>query len=147
MKYVQARHGRVFILRLEDGDIIHEEIERFAREQSIQAAAVIIVGGADHGSNLVVGPEEGRSSSIVPMVHILDNVHEIAGTGTIFPDEEGNPQLHMHIACGRKTSTITGCVRGGVRVWQIMEAVVFEVIDSTGVRVLDGRTGFRLLTV
>ena len=32
----------------------------------------------------------------------LEDGDEIAGTGTIFPDEENNPILHMHIACGRK---------------------------------------------
>ena len=29
MKYSQARQGRVFIIRLEDGDIVHQEIEKF----------------------------------------------------------------------------------------------------------------------
>ncbi len=30
MKYSQARLGRIFVIRLEDGDIIHEELEKFA---------------------------------------------------------------------------------------------------------------------
>ncbi|MDY6863052.1 MAG: DUF296 domain-containing protein, partial [Thermodesulfobacteriota bacterium] len=29
MKYSQAKPGRIFVIRLEDGDIIHEEIEKF----------------------------------------------------------------------------------------------------------------------
>ena len=32
MKYSQARQGRTFVIRLEDGDIVHEKIEQFARE-------------------------------------------------------------------------------------------------------------------
>ena len=36
MKYSQAKQGRTFIIRLEDGDIVHEEIEKFAREKSIK---------------------------------------------------------------------------------------------------------------
>ena len=40
MKYSSAQPGRIFILRLENGEIVHEEIERFAREQSIKAAAL-----------------------------------------------------------------------------------------------------------
>ena len=59
MKYSEAKQGRIFIVRLEDGDIVHEEIEQFAREQSIKAAALIIIGGADKDSKLVVGPEAG----------------------------------------------------------------------------------------
>ena len=145
MKYSQAKQGRIFVIRLEDGDIIHEEIEKFAREKSIKAGALIILGGADQGSKLVVGPEHGREDPIVPMEHILDNVNEIAGTGTIFPDEKGKPILHMHIACGRKTSTITGCVRRGVKAWHILEVILFELIDTKAIRVFDPVTGFELL--
>ena len=145
MKYSEAKQGRIFVIRLEDGETVHEEIEKFAREQSITAAAMIIVGGADEGSKLVVGPEHGRSKTINPMEHILDNVHEIAGTGTLFPDEEGNPTIHMHMACGRNADTVTGCIRNGVKVWQIMEVVLFELIDTTGKRILDPDLGFKLL--
>lgn len=145
MRYSQAKQGRVFVIRLEDGDIVHEELERFAEEQSINAASLIILGGADTGSTLVVGPKEGRSETITPMEHILDDVREIAGVGTLFPDDEGNPVLHMHMACGRRTSTITGCIRSGVRVWHVMEVILFELIDTTGTRVLESETGFKLL--
>jgi predicted DNA-binding protein with PD1-like motif len=145
MKYSQAKQGRTFVIRLEDGDIVHEEIERFAREQSIGAGALIAVGGAEMGSKLVVGPKEGRAEPVSPMEHVLENVHEITGTGTLFPDEKGNPVLHMHMACGRETSTVTGCVRNGVKVWHIMEIILFELVDTTGVRVLEPTMGFVLL--
>ena len=145
MRYSQAKQGRTFIIRLEDGDIVHEEIEKFSREKSIKAAALIILGGADKGSKLIVGPEHGRREPIIPMEHILDNVHEIAGTGTIFPDEKGKPILHMHMACGRKTSSVTGCVRKGVKVWHIMEVILFELVDTTAVRAFEPITGFELL--
>ncbi len=145
MRYSQAKQGRTFIIRLEDGDIVHEEIEKFSREKSIKAAALIILGGADKGSKLIVGPEHGRREPIIPMEHILDNVHEIAGTGTIFPDEKGKPILHMHMACGRKTSSVTGCVRKGVKVWHIMEVILFELVDTTAVRAFEPTTGFELL--
>lgn len=145
MKYSEAKQGRIFVIRLEDGDIVHEEIEKFAREKKITAAAMIVVGGADKGSKLVVGPEDGGARPVTPMTHILDNVHEITGSGTLFPDEEGNPIVHMHMACGRKTDTVTGCIRGGVNVWQVMEIVLFELVDTTGKRVMDPATGFKLL--
>lgn len=145
MKYSEAKQGRIFVIRLEDGDIIHEEIEQFAREKAIKAGTLIILGGADEGSRLVVGPEDGRKDTIVPMEHILDNVNEIAGVGTIFPDENGNPALHMHIACGRRTSTVTGCVREGVKAWHILEVILFELVDTTALRAFDSTTGFELL--
>jgi len=145
MKYATANWGRIFVIRLEDGEIVHEVLENFAREHSIKAAALVILGGADTGSRIVTGPEEGRSEIIVPMEHILENVHEVAGTGTLFPDEEGNPLLHMHMAFGRKTAALTGCVRAGVKVWQVMEVVLFELEGTGAVRRLDAATGFKLL--
>ncbi|HWR58626.1 MAG TPA: PPC domain-containing DNA-binding protein [Thermodesulfovibrionales bacterium] len=145
MKYSEAQLGRIFVIRLEDGDIIHEAVENFARQNSIRAAALIVLGGADKGSSLVVGPEDGRTSPVLPMTHILDNVSEATGVGTIFPDDEGNPVVHMHIACGRKSATITGCIRQGVRVWHVVEIILLELLDSTGVRLLEPAMGFKLL--
>jgi len=145
MKYSEAKQGRTFVIRLEDGDIIHEQLEEFARVHSINAAAVIAVGGADEGSKLVVGPEQGRSATITPMEHILSDVHEISGVGTIFPDKDHNPVLHMHIACGREESTVTGCVRRGVKVWHLLELILFELLDSSASRMFDEQIGFELL--
>ena len=75
----------------------------------------------------------------------LDNVHEIVGTGTLFPDDEGKPMLHMHVASGRKDSTITGCVRTGVKVWQVAEVVLIELLDNSALRKLEPTLGFKLL--
>ncbi len=145
MKYSQANPGRIFVIRLEDGDIVHEEIENFAKKQRISAACLTVLGGADKGSILVTGPEQGRSKTIVPQTHELDNVHEVTGTGTLFPDETGAPVLHMHMACGRGASVVTGCVRQGVKVWHVMEVIVQELVGTSGVRRKDEATGFDLL--
>ena len=145
MKYSQAKQGRIYIIRLEDGDIIHEEIEKLAKKESIQAAFLTIIGGADKDSTLVVGPEDGRDKTINPLEHILDNVHEVVGTGTIFPNEKGDPKLHMHIASGRQTKTVTGCVRNGVKTWHILEIVLIELVGATARRLLDPTIGFELL--
>jgi predicted DNA-binding protein with PD1-like motif len=145
MKYSQAERGRTFVIRLEDGDVLHEALEGFAAEQGINAASVIILGGADAGSKLVVGPAEARAETIVPMEQVLDDVAEVSGVGTIFPNGAGNPVLHMHIACGREADTVTGCVRRGVRVWHVMEVVLQELTSSSAVRRPDAATGFELL--
>lgn len=145
MKYSQAKQGRIFIIRLEDGDIIHKEIEKLAEKESIQAATLTIIGGADKDSILVVGPKDGRNKTITPLEYIFDNVHEVVGAGTIFPNEKGEPKLHMHIASGRQTDTVTGCVRKGVKTWHILEIVLVELIGATAERLLDPVTGFELL--
>lgn len=145
MKFSQARQGRIFILRLEDGEIVHEVIEQFAAEQKIAAATLMILGGADDGSRLVVGPAEDRGLPLNPMERILKNAHEVTGTGTLFPDENGTPLLHMHMACGREEQTTTGCIRAGVKVWHIMEVVIFELLDTTAKRVVEQPLGIKLL--
>jgi predicted DNA-binding protein with PD1-like motif len=145
MKYSEAKQGRAFVIRLEDGDILHEELERFAREQDIQAAAFMVLGGADAGSMLIVGPEDGRSEDIAPMSRVLSNVYEACGVGTIFPDTEGNPTLHCHISCGRGDKAVAGCVRAGVQVWHVMEVILFELLESSGIRQVDPETGYQLL--
>ena len=145
MKYSEAKYGRVFVIRLEDGDILHECIERFAVENGIEAAFLIAVGGADKGSKLVVGPAEGRARSINPMEYVLKEVHEITGTGTVFLNGKGEPKLHMHVAGGRKDTTKTGCVREGLKVWHVLEVVLVELTSTQAKRKIDEETGFELL--
>ena len=134
MQYTEAKSGRIFVIRLEHGEIVHEEIERFAREKNIVSAALVAVGGAGAGSKLVAGPKDGDARPIDPMMHVLSNVHEIVGAGTLFTDEEGARLLHMHMACGRDKDSVTGCIRSGVTVWQIMEVIVFELVDAAAGR-------------
>ena len=145
MKYSECKPGRIFVLCLENGEIVHAAIEQFARDHSIAAASLIIVGGADRGSKLIVGPESENELPVTSLEYVLENVHEVAGTGTLFPDEQGIPVLHLHMACGRKSSTRTGCIRRGVRVWHIMEVILFELLESKGRRLYDSETGFALL--
>jgi predicted DNA-binding protein with PD1-like motif len=145
MKYAEAKYGRIFVIRLEDGEILHECIERFARENNVKAGFLVVVGGADKGSKLIVGPREGRAKNLDPMEYVLKEVHEITGTGTIFKNEKGEPKLHMHIAGGRKDTTKTGCVRRGLKVWHVLEVILVELKGAKAMRKLDKKTGFELL--
>ena len=145
MKYSEAKMGRVFVVRLEQGEILHEVIERFSSDHRIRAAACIALGAADRGSRFVVGPADGEARPVMPMELLLKEPHEVAGTGTIFPDEAGAPILHMHLATGRKDSTITGCVREGVKVWQVVEVVIFELLETEAIRKVEQQAGFVVL--
>jgi predicted DNA-binding protein with PD1-like motif len=145
MRYSQARQGRIFILRLEDGEIVHEVIEQFALDHDIAAASLILVGGADDASRLVVGPREDRRLPVEAMKFQLKNVHEAAGVGTLFRDEEGVPLLHMHMACGRDGATVTGCVREGVTVWRVMEVIIHELLGTEAKRMVEEPLGLKLL--
>jgi predicted DNA-binding protein with PD1-like motif len=146
MKFAQCALGRIFVLRLEDSDRIPDCIEAFAREQGVRQAYVSFLGGVGSGK-IVVGPEADRTNGVRPMLHPLDGIHEAAAVGTIFPSESGEPVLHMHAALGRGGDTRTGCVRAGVDVWLIGEAVIFELTGGQLVRKKDPATGFELLEI
>lgn len=145
MQYSEAKLGRVLVVRLEHGDVVHECLEAVARSEGLTAAAVTVVGGADRGSRLVVGPRDGQARPVEPMQAELEATHEVAGVGTIFPNDSGEPILHLHMACGRQRDCTTGCARAGVRVWQVMEAILIEIRDTRAARRLDPGTGFELL--
>ncbi|MBN1674448.1 MAG: DNA-binding protein [Kiritimatiellae bacterium] len=147
MRYTTGGQGRVFVLRLDGGEILHEAVERLAVKERIRHAVVFFVGGADEGSTLVVGPEDGRAERIRPMHLRLDGVHEANGVGTLCPNEAGEPVLHLHAGCGRREQTRVGCVREGGRVWLVGEVVIWEITDCRAVRRREPGSGFELLDV
>ncbi len=147
MKFTEAKLGRIFILRLHDGDHFPDVLENFAAENHIAQAVCFLVGGAKENSRVVVGPKDGEAIPPEPMVTLLRGVHEACGVGTIAADEEGKPKLHMHASFGRNDSTVTGCVRMGVDVWRIGEVVVLELMGGKAVRARDKETGFEFLEI
>jgi predicted DNA-binding protein with PD1-like motif len=113
MKASEGKFGRVFILRLEDGDGIPECIERFAEEKRLAVAQVIMIGGVDKGQ-VVVGPRLTEEVPPDPMLLPVDGAHELMGIGLLAPDKEGKPVLHVHASLGRAGKTTAGCLRPGV---------------------------------
>jgi predicted DNA-binding protein with PD1-like motif len=145
MRYSEGKVGRVFVLRLEDGDRLPAAIESFAQKHGVLRGMCILVGGIEGGGKIVVGPEDSRAMPPVPMFLKLAGVHEIAGVGTLFPDEKGKPVLHMHAALGRKSKTRSGCIRPGIHVWKIGEVILLEILENRAHRKKDAETGFELL--
>ena len=145
MEHSEGTVGRAFVITLQDGDVLHESIERFASEMRISSATVTAVGGVDKGSRLTVGPLVPLTSPIVPLYHVLDAPHEFTGAGTIFPDRDGRPVLHMHGSCGREGRAVTGCVRAGVTAWLTLEVVITEIKGVGARRLMDEESGFELL--
>jgi predicted DNA-binding protein with PD1-like motif len=137
--------GRIFVLRLQDGEIVHETLETFAEKNDVKSALCLFLGGAEDKSKLVVGPKDGDALPIEPMIAMLKGVHEGCGVGTIFCDPQGKPKLHMHGSFGRNGGAITGCMRAGVEVWLIGEVVLLELIGGSARREKDVKTGFEVL--
>ncbi len=147
MQYTEAKMGRIFVLRLHDGDHLPDVLEAFAEQKKVSSALCFLVGGMKDKGRVVVGPKNGDVLPVEPMVTLLNGVHEVCGVGTIFLNEEGKPKLHMHASFGRGEKAVTGCVRKGMDVWRIGEVVVLELAGATAERVVDKETGFELLEV
>ena len=144
MKASEGRLGRVFVIRLEDGDVIPECIERFAQEKGVSAGQVILIGGIG-GGQVVVGPRRSDERPPEPMLLPVDGAHEVAGVGVLAPDESGKPVLHIHAALGRSGSTMAGCLRPGVTAWLVAEVILYEIVGADVTRVKDETSGFLLL--
>jgi len=146
MKASEGNVGRVFVIRLEDGDVVPTCIERFAEEKGISVGHVILIGGIG-GGEVVVGPRDSESRPPDPLLLPVDGAHEIAGVGIIAPGEDGKPVLHIHAALGRSGQTLTGCLRPGVATWLVGEAIIYEITGTTAARLPDQESGFNLLEV
>ena len=147
MQYSEGRLGRIFILRLEEGDRLNDSIEAFAREQQLSHGLAFFLGGSGDGSKMVVGPEAGRED-IIPLIHTLRGSQEVLALGTLIPNESGAPVLHMHAAAGREGQATVGCTRAGLEVWLIGEVVLLEILGAGSARrQKDPATGFQLLKI
>jgi len=146
VKACEGRIGRVFVMRLEHGDVIPDVIERFAEEKRISAGHVVLVGGIGDGE-VVVGPRHSDERRPQPVLLPVTGAHEVLGLGVIAPDPDGKPVLHIHAALGRSGQTMTGCLRPGVTTWVVGEAIVYEILDVHVRREEDEETGFTLLEI
>jgi predicted DNA-binding protein with PD1-like motif len=144
MRASEGRIGRVFVVRLEDGDVVPECIERFAEENGVSVGHAVLVGGIG-GGEVVVGPRRSQERPPEPMLLPVDGAHEVVGVGVLAPGENGKPVLHIHAALGRSGKTMTGCLRPGVTTWLVGEVILYEILGATALRVRDARTGFALL--
>ena len=144
MKACEGQIGRVFVIRLGDGDIVPECIERFAEENGVSTGQVILIGGIG-GGEVVVGPRCSEERPPQPMLLPIDGVHEVLGVGILAPSEEGKPVLHIHAALGRSGQTMSGCLRPGVTTWLVGEVILYEILGANAMRVRDEESGFTLL--
>jgi len=144
MKACEGQVGRVFVIRLEDGDVIPECIERFAEENGVSVGQTILVGGIGDGE-VVVGPQSSEEMPPQPMLLPVDGAHEVLGVGILAPGEDGKPILHIHGALGRSGQTMTGCLRPGVTTWLVGEVILYEILGVKATRIRDEESSFNLL--
>ncbi len=145
MHYSEGNFGRIFVIRLHDGDRLPDTVESFAKQKNIRSAVCFFLGGVKDKGRIVVGPSNESTNPVIPLVKTLQGIHEVCGLGTLFVNEEDTPILHMHASFGRDEKVITGCIRLGIDVWNIGEVIILEIMDTIAQRKKDKKTGFELL--
>jgi predicted DNA-binding protein with PD1-like motif len=144
MDYTAGSLGRVFVARLQDGESVYAAVHEIARREAVSSALVLALGGMRSGK-VVTGPER-PTGKVVPHIEAFDDARELAGVGTLFP-QEGAPSLHFHAAIGRGDSALVGCPRVEMSVYLVLEVIIIELLGINAQRTLDLVSGLHLLSI
>ncbi len=144
MQYSEGSLGRVFVIRMDDGEDFIEAIQRFVLEKGVSSGLILFLGALREG-RMVTGPRE----MVIPPVPHFENVEggwETFGVATVYPGE-GEPKIHIHTSVGRFERSLTGCLREKATTYLIIEAVLLELTGLEARRVFDETTGLHLLSL
>ena len=141
MHYSEGRLGRVFVLRIDDGEDFLAVTRDFIKEKAVQTGTLLFLGALRQG-RMVTGPEE---LAIPPEPHyvMFEGGWEMVGIGTIYPGEDG-PAIHYHASVGRAGHALTGCLREKVITYIVAEVIVLEFTGLDIRRMPEERTGLVL---
>jgi predicted DNA-binding protein with PD1-like motif len=142
MQYTEGQLGRVFVVRIDDGEDMLVSLRQFINDKSVYAGSILFLGALMEG-RMVTGPEE---PVIPPIPHFVmfEGGWEVFGIGTIYPGEDGGPYIHYHASVGRSGHALTGCLREKAITYLIVEAVVLEFTGLSARREFDKKTQVHL---
>ncbi len=141
MQYTEGQIGRVFVVRIDDGEDMLLSLRQFILDKNIQTGSIHFLGALMNG-RMVTGPEE---PVIPPVPHFVmfEGGWEIFGIGTIYPGE-GGPHIHYHASVGRSGHALTGCLREKAITYLIVEAVIMEFTGLSARREFDEKMQLHL---
>ena len=141
MQYTEGQIGRVFVVRIDDGEDMLLSLRQFVLDKNVQAGSIHFLGALMNG-RMVTGPEE---PVIPPVPHFVmfEGGWEVFGIGTIYPGEDG-PHIHYHGSVGRSGHALTGCLRDKAITYLIVEAVIMEFTGLTARREFDEKMQLHL---
>lgn len=143
MQYSEGRLGRIFVIRLEDGEDLIRSIQQFVERMEVSAGMIHFLGALREG-RLIAGPKEPTIPPGPPFVEELEGSWETFGVATVYPGEEGKPAVHIHASAGHDDRALTGCLRKMATTYLVVEAVVFEFCGLEAKREIDEMTGLSL---
>ena len=141
MQYSEGRLGRVFVLRIDDGEDFLAVTRDFINDKEVQTGTLIFLGALRQG-RMVTGPE---TLAIPPEPHyvMFEGGWEMVGIGTIYPGEDG-PAIHYHASVGRAGHALTGCLREKAITYIVAEVIVLEFTGLDIRRLPQEKTGLVL---
>jgi predicted DNA-binding protein with PD1-like motif len=141
MQYTEGQIGRIFVVRIDNGEDLIISLQRFIEEKGIQAGSLIFLGALMEGK-MVTGPEE---PVIPPDPHYIffEGGWEVFGVGTIYPGE-GGAHIHYHASVGRAGHALTGCLREKAVTYLIVEVVIYEITGLSARREFDKKMQLHL---
>ena len=144
MQYAEGKPGRIFLMRIDHGEDLIKTIRDFIVRHAVHCGNIRFIGALESGQ-VVTGPEE---AVLPPDPHFetFSGGWEVVGLATITPGEDG-PHLHLHASLGKGNLVLTGCLRGKITTYIIVEAVITEVLDVEMHRMSDPVTGLILPTI
>ena len=141
MHYSEGQLGRVFVVRIDDGEDFLAAMQQFIQKKEILTGTILFLGAIKEG-RMVTGPEE---LTIPPVPHFVmfEGGWETFGIGTIYPGDKG-PMVHYHTSVGRAGHALTGCLREKATTYLVIEAVVLEFTGLNIRREFDEKTQLHL---
>ncbi|OQX06735.1 MAG: DNA-binding protein [Desulfobulbaceae bacterium A2] len=143
MDYRSGNLGRVFLLRLDDGDDLHACLRELIAREKIESGWFQVFGGLRR-AEVVTGPREPVAPP-EPVWHTMDEAREILGLGSVY-SEGDEPRIHLHAAMGHHGDTLTACVRKDAQVYLVLEVLFYELTGFTVIRPWNPEWGFNRLT-
>ena len=142
MQYREGRTGRVFLLKVEDGDDLLAELKDIVVREDVRVAVMFLLGGVG-GAAVVVGPKR-KEIPPEPQWRSFGDGRELLGIGTVYWGDEG-PMIHLHASIGRGDDVLTGCLREKASVYLVAEVIIMEILDTGALRRLDHNLGLHVL--
>jgi predicted DNA-binding protein with PD1-like motif len=141
MQYTEGQLGRVFVVRIDNGEDMLVSLRQFIDDKAIRAGSILFLGALMNG-RMVTGPEE---PVIPPVPHFVmfEGGWEVFGVGTIYSGESG-PHIHYHASVGRSGHALTGCIREKAITYLIIEAVILEFTGLSARHEFDKKTQLHL---
>ena len=141
MQYTEGKTGRIFIVRVDHGEDLIATLMQFITENRVNSGYIRFIGALQSGQ-IVTGPE---ILCLPPNPHFesFSGGWEVVGMATITPDN-CRPHLHLHASIGRGTQVLTGCLRGEIKTYIVVEAIMTELIGVDVQREMDPATGLYL---